>query len=103
MGDSKVHELMSKLNGGGTVSLESLEELLHQIPQGNDGQVHRSQFSESNSCGSSEVLNDDSVLCTSSENANNVSNVDQAIAITNGGSLRGTNFLELANTVSTVI
>ena len=99
MEDRKIKEVMSKLKEGGDVSLESLEDLLHDLPQRNTD-----QNSETNSCASTDVFIDDSAISTASEKTNNVSGSDpnntNSAAVTNNIS-RGTNFLELANTVST--
>lgn len=101
MGDSKIHELMNRLTG--TVSLENLEELFRQFPQGDTEVRSGSHVSDSNSCGSSEMFNEDGLMSTVSE-SDNVSSIEQAIASANGeSSTRGTNFLEWANTVSTMI
>jgi hypothetical protein len=98
-GDRKIQEVMSTLKGGGDVSLECLEDLLREFPQPNTD-----QSSEANSCTSTDVFVDDSTISTASEKTDQVSNSECTIVnstgVTNNIS-RGTNFLELANTVST--
>lgn len=94
MGDNKIQELMSKLKGGGNVSLESLEGLLGEFAQ----QSESREQSETNSCELNDAANDENIM--SSSMGNGAGTTGQAIASTNGTSSRGTNFLELANTVS---
>ena len=99
MGDRKIQEVMSKLKGGGDVSLECLEDLLLEFPQ-----PKTDQSSETNSCTSTDVFIDDSAISTASETTKSATNSEGSImnaaGMTNNVS-RGTNFLELANTVST--
>lgn len=101
MGDRKIQEVMSQLKGGGDVSLECLEDLLREFPQhGTNSKTDRS--SETNSCTSTDVLFDDSAITSTTDNTN-VSNTEGNAANSTGGTSnvsRGTNFLELANTVS---
>jgi hypothetical protein len=92
MGDRKIQEVMSQLKGGRDVSLECLEDLLREFPQPNTD-----QSSETNSCTSTDLFIDDSA--TENTNVSEASIVNSA-GVTNNIS-RGTNFLELANTVST--
>ena len=98
MEDRKIQEVMSKLKGGGDVSLKCLEDLLHDFPQPNTD-----QSSETNSCTSTDVFMDDSTVSTATDKTNvstrEANNVNST-GVTNNLS-RGTNFLELANTVST--
>ena len=98
MEDRKIQEVMSKLKGGGDVSLKCLEDLLRDFPQPNTD-----QNSETNSCISTDVFVDDSAISTATERTNvstSAANIVNSAGVTNNVS-RGTNFLELANTVST--
>lgn len=92
MGDRKIQEVMSKLKVGGDISLDCLEELLREFPQSKDDKSVGSCSNEENLRDTSDISNDVSttdISNTSSTQTNNMS--------------RGTNFLELANTVSLLV
>lgn len=92
MEDRKIQEIMSKLKVGADVSLECLEELLRDFSQPSS-----EPYRETSSYTSTDVFIDDSAIPTVAEKASSIS--DEPSNSVNNIS-RGTNFLELASTVS---
>ena len=99
MGDSNIQEVLSQLKGGGHVSLEHLEGLLRQFSQPPNREFKLN--SETNSCGSQEATNGENTASSPIENGG-VSPGEGASPNTNEPTSRGANFLELANTVSSL-